>query len=500
MTNTTDSTSSSYDTASYDTDSSGTAPFGTAFPDLDGALRLPGDDGFEAACAGYQRATVHRPGCVVSARSTADVRAAVNHAAAHGLHVSAQVSGHGLTTALDGGVLVDLRGLTRVEVDPARRTARVEGGATWQHVLDVVTPHGLAPLSGSSPRVGAVPYTLGGGVGLLGRRYGYAADHVRALEVVTPDGALRRVTSTSESALERELFWALRGGGAGGGVVTAMEIDLVEVSEVYGGSLYVDVAAAGDVLERWRRWTTSVPNEVTSGVAMLVFPDVPGVPAALRGRHVAQLQICVATGGAEGLRSGTGARGGDELRGIEGMRSVERLCEAVPVLRDTLCTRPFSDSGAIFDEPDQPHAYRSRAAMLRSLDPGALARLPAAVGPAAPVMCVAGLRHLGGAFARSPRVAGAIGHREANYLVSVLSPVAPTSEATDAEVAALHADVLTPFASETLGANLSFSFGPSTPDEVRSAFTPATADLLVRLRERIDPSGAVLANHTLPMR
>ncbi|GAA1215327.1 FAD-binding oxidoreductase [Prauserella alba] len=470
MANTTGSTSSSPDSS-----------LATALPDLDGTLRLPGDDGFDAACTGYQRATAHRPDCVVSARTARDVRTAVAYAAHRGLRVSAQVSGHGLTAALNGGVLVDLRGLTRVEVDPVRRTARVEGGATWQHVLDVVTPHGLAPLSGSSPHVGAVPYTLGGGMGLLGRRYGYAADHVRALEVVTADGTLRRVTSTSEDALERELFWALRGGGAGGGIVTAMEIDLVAVPEVYGGSLYVDVAEAGDVLERWRRWTTSVPDEVTSGVAMLVFPDAPGVPEALRGRHVAQLQVCVAPA--------------DDVHGGAGLRSAERLREALPVLQDTLRTRPFSDCGAIFDEPDRPHAYRSRTAMLQSLDPRALARFPAAAGPGAPVMCVAGLRHLGGAFART---SGAIGHREADYLVSVLSPVTPTSEATDAEVASLHAEVLAPFAPETLGANLSFSFGPSTPDEVRSAFTPETAHRLRHLRDRIDPGGTILANHPLP--
>ncbi|WP_253863527.1 FAD-binding oxidoreductase [Prauserella halophila] len=466
-----------------------------AFPDLDGAARLPGDDGFDAACTGYQRAAVHRPGCVVSARSAEDVRTAVAYAADHDLHASAQVSGHGLTTALDGGVLVDLRGLTRVDVDPARRTARVEGGATWQHVLDVVTPHGLAPLSGSSPHVGAVPYTLGGGMGLLGRRYGYAADHVRAWEVVTADGTLRRVTSASEGELERELFWALRGGGAGSGIVTAMEIDLVTVAEVYGGSLYVDVAEAGDVLERWRRWTASVPDEVTSGVAMLVLPDVPGVPEDLRGRHVAQLQVCVAPAGDVPHDDQHSV---DGVHSDDGVRSVERLREAVPVLRDTLCMRPFSDSGAIFDEPDRPYAYRSRTAMLRSLEPGALARFPAAVGPAAPVMCVAGLRHLGGAFARSPRVAGAVGYREAEYLVSVLSPVAPTSEATGDEVAALHADVLAPFAPEVLGANLSFTFGPSTPDEVCSAFTPPAADRLRHLRDRVDPGGTFLANHPLP--
>ncbi|MBB3050702.1 FAD/FMN-containing dehydrogenase [Prauserella isguenensis] len=449
-------------------------------PALDGALLLPGDDGFDAACTGYQLAVSHRPGCIVAASSAEDVRAAVTYAAARGLPVTARVSGHGHTAPLDGGVLVDLRWLSGVDLDPAQHTARIGGGATWQHVLDTASPHGLAPLSGSSPHVGAVPYTLGGGIGLLGRRYGYAADHVRALEVVTADGVLRQVTASSEDEPERELFRALRGGGAGGCIVTAMEIDLVEVSEVHGGSLYVDVAEAGDVLDRWRRWTEEVPDTVTSGVAMLVFPDVPGVPDELRGRQVAQLQLCV-------------AEEGDAAQ-------VDRLREMVPAVRDTVRTRPFAESGALFDEPDRPHAYRSRTAMVRALDPGALTRLPATVGPAAPVMCVAGLRHLGGAFARPPRVASAVGHREAAYLMSVLSPVTPTSEATDEEVAALHADVLAPFGPDTLGAHLSFAFGRQADADVRSAFTPPTADRLVRLRQRLDPRGTIPANHTISPR
>lgn len=444
---------------------------------LHGVRHLPGEATYERARTGYQRAHAHRPEFVLAAADADDVRAAIEHAAAHGTSVTTQIGGHGLAAALEGGVLVDLSALRTVEIDPAARTARVGGGATWQDVLDAAAPHGLAPLSGSSPHVGAVPYTLGGGFGLLGRRHGYAADHVRAFDLATGDGRTRRAEPAASDELDRELFWALRGGGAGGGIVTAMEIDLVEAGEVYGGCLYADLDAVPDALDRWRRWTSTVPDDVTSGVAMLVFPDVAGVPEELRGRHVVQVQVCVAD--------------------PDGEHHVAALRETLPAVRDTMARWALRDSGAMFEEPERPHAYRSRAVTVRELDPRALARLTKAAGPAAPAMCVVGLRHLGGAFARRPRHPSTVAHRDAGYLLSVLSPVRPTSEATEAEVRALHAELLAPFEEEVLGTCLPFSFGPATAEEVRGAFTSADAARLTRVRAAVDPDAVVLPNHPL---
>src|SRR5262249_53301395 len=148
----------------------------------------------------------------------------------------------------EDGVLINTRRMSGVRVDPEARTAWVEAGATWRQVVEAAAPYGLAPLSGSFPGVGAVSYTLGGGVGLMARRHGFAADHVRRFEVVTADGRLREVTAESEP----DLFWALRGGGGGFGVVTGMEVDLLPVSTIFGGGLYFDVAEVPDVLEAWR--------------------------------------------------------------------------------------------------------------------------------------------------------------------------------------------------------------------------------------------------------
>lgn len=438
-----------------------------------GPVYTPGVDGYDEERTGYQRIAAHRPDAIVGATGAQDVRAAVEFAAGRSGRIAVQASGHGLNTPLDDGVLISTHRMSGVRVDPRERTAWVEAGASWQQVIEAAAPHGLAPLSGSAPGVGAVAYTLGGGVGLLARRYGFAADHVRRIDVVTADGRLRRASETEEP----ELFWALRGGGGNFGVVTGMEIELMPVTTIYGGSLYFDVDRVPEVLETWRRWTESVPEEMTSAVAMLPFPDLPMVPEPLRGRHVAQLQIAY-LGSAE-----------------DGQRLVEPLRALGPRLRDTLRDVPYTESSTVFDEPDQPHAYRSANLLLPELDPDALSTLPKLAGPSTPVMCVVGVRHLGGALARPPRVANAVGHRDAGYSLGVLSPVGAGEEDV---VRALHRDVLEPWSGRAIGRSLNFSFGPLDAAGVRAGFEPETYRKLARLRARYDPHTLLHCNHAIP--
>ncbi|WP_285693787.1 FAD-binding oxidoreductase [Actinomadura sp. NBRC 104412] len=437
----------------------------------EGPVYVPGDDGYDEERTGFQLLGPHRPEVIVGAAGVADVRAAVEYAAARRVPLAVQAGGHGVGVPTRG-VLVGTRRMNRVSVDPGARTAWVEAGATWAEVVAVTAPHGLAPLSGSFPGVGAVPYTLGGGSGLLARLYGFAADHVRRFEVVTMDGRLRRADETSEP----ELFWALRGGGGDFGVVTGMEIDLMPVEGLFGGSLFFDVARVPGVLDAWRRWTRTVPEEVTSAVSVLVYPDAPPFPEAMRGRQVAQLQIAFA--GPEG----------------KGRSLVEPLQAVGPVLRDTLRELPYTESGEVFQEPAQPHPYRSRCLLLSDVDGRALAALTKTTGPDAAVPTVVGLRHLGGALARPPRVPNAVDHRDAAYSVMVLSVPQPGQEKT---VKALHREALAPFASRTVAPWLTFTYGPLGVDEVRAAFEPATYRRLAQVKARYDPHGLVHGNHPI---
>jgi FAD/FMN-containing dehydrogenase len=196
-----------------------------------GAVLRPGDDGYDEQRRALFPAIDPRPAMIVEAAEPADVRAAVVAAREYCLPFAVQATGHGTYVPADGGVLLKTAGMASVLVDPGRAIARVGPGARWSQVIAAAAPFGLVPLSGSAPSVGVTGFTLGGGIGWLSRKYGFAADSVVRAEVVTADG--RQVTATADR--HPELFWALRGGGGNFGVVTALEFRLHAVAHVYGG-------------------------------------------------------------------------------------------------------------------------------------------------------------------------------------------------------------------------------------------------------------------------
>ena len=408
---------------------------------------------YDAARHGFQRRDPHRPEVIFPVTNATEVEEAVRYAIDHDKRIAVQASGHGLTRGIDGGVLIATKAFKHVIVDPDRKTAWIEAGATWRDVLAATAPYGLAPLSGSSPGVGAIPYTLGGGLGLMARRFGYAADHVRRIEIVTMDGVRRDA--------EADLFWATRGGGGNFGVVTGIEVDLFDVPTLYGGSLYFDLAEHPTAPEVWSEWTRSVPEEVTSAIAILPIPDIPQVPAPVRGKYIAQIQLAIL------------GDNGEEL--IKPLRAIGE-----PAL-DTVGELPYVDSGQIFAEPERPDSYSSRNALVSDLDALATVPKPAAGAP----MRVIGIRHLGGALAREPEVPNAVGHRDAAYSLTVLGD--PEAQQT----------VLEPWKASTVGRFLNFSYAPLTADEVADGYDPGDYERLTELRRRYDPDRRLHVNHQL---
>src|SRR3954467_3969391 len=166
-----------------------------------GPVYAAGDDGLAAEVAPWNVAVQHTPGVAVGATCAADVAAAVSWAVAHGLRVAVQATGHGPVRNACGSLMITTRRMQGVHIDPERRIARVQAGTRWIQVMQVAAEHGLAGLCGSSSDVGVVGYTLGGGMGSLGRAYGFAADHVTAVEIVPADGRPRRVTADSDPEL-----------------------------------------------------------------------------------------------------------------------------------------------------------------------------------------------------------------------------------------------------------------------------------------------------------
>ncbi len=231
---------------------------------MDGQVYWPGDDGYDTHRATLNPALDPRPAVVVRAAGPADVRRAVLAARRRGLPFAVQATGHGTHVAYDGALLLDTGALTSVVVDPDRRVARVAAGTRWRGVLAATAPFGLAPLSGSSPDVGVVGYTLGGGLGWLAREHGLAADSVLRARVVTADGTARVVTFDREP----ELFWALRGGGGSYGVVTALEFRLHPVDRVYAGAVTFGRDRAAETLTFYRQWIERAPDALSTAVLL----------------------------------------------------------------------------------------------------------------------------------------------------------------------------------------------------------------------------------------
>ncbi|QEV09127.1 FAD-binding oxidoreductase [Streptomyces prasinus] len=440
-----------------------------------GPVLTPADERYDAERAGNQTARCHRPALVVGATGPADVQAAVTFATGHGLPVAVQGTGHALSAvAAEGGVLINTSRMQGVRVKAEAGTAWIGAGVRWDQVLHETAPAGLAPLSGSAPGVGVVSYTLGGGLGLLSRRYGYAADHVRGVDVVTADGRLRQVTEASDP----DLFWALRGGRDNFGVVTGIEIDLMPVTTIYGGGLFFDAGSASEVLDTYIRWTATVPDEMTSSAALISFPDVPALPPTLRGRHVVHIRIAYA---ADALGAG---------------ESLVAPLRALGPFTDTLGELAYADSGSIHNDPVFPGTFESGTTMLDELDADAVRTLLGLAGPHAPVPHVVELRHLGGRLARPSGTPNAVGNRDARYVLNVVSRL---ERADIAEIRPAHDRIFESIAPwSTGGRALNFMNGERDAEHVRSAYDAKDYRRLTEIKAVYDPENTFRLNHNIP--
>jgi FAD binding domain len=358
---------------------------GTLRTAVAGDVFAPGDHGYDGARRAWNLATDERPAVVVVAGSAADVVQAVRFARSRGMRIAPQGTGHGsepLEPLADAMLLRTVR-MRGVRIDPAARAARAEAGAVWQDVTVPAGQHGLAALAGSSANVGVTGYTLGGGMGWLARRYGLAASSVTAAGIVTPDGRLRR----ADAGHEPDLLWAVKGGRGSVGVVTALEMRLYPVRELYAGALFFPVQRAAEVLHAWRGWTGTVPDEVTSLGRILRWPPLPEVPGRLRGRAFALVEAACL---------------GDAAGGAELIGPLRRLGPEL----DTFAMIPAPALQRLHMDPGQPVPGQGDGAFLAGFPAAAIDALIAVAGPDADTALASiEVRHLGGALARPPPAA-----------------------------------------------------------------------------------------------
>src|SRR4051812_6732213 len=355
------------------------------------------------ALPGAQAPSGLRPAAVVVARSVADVQTTVHFARGHGVGVVPHATGHGARAvgSLEDSILLRTSELSGIRIDPVARTARVAAGTTWGELAVCAGEHGLAGLAGTHETVGVVGYTLGGGLGRLGRRYGLASSGVRAVEIVTADGRLVR----ADAEHEPELLWALRGGGISVGVVTALELELHPVREVHAGALVWPARHARTVLRAWRTWTDQLPRELSSTATVRTLAGDATVPERLRGRRVVMIEV---------THSGTAEEAAALLAPLRAL---------APAL-DTVRTLPTAALGRLHGPELSPAApspgpATGENALLADLPDEALDALLAGAGWLSTVE----LRHLGGAL--SEPADGALGALAGRFVLHAFGQELP---------------------------------------------------------------------------
>jgi FAD/FMN-containing dehydrogenase len=248
------------------------------------------DPDYDEARAVYNAMIDKRPSLVVRATGVADVVAAVDHAREHGLPIAVRGGGHSVPGfgTVDGGIVVDLGLMREVTVDPTAKTARAQGGATWNVFDEATHAHGLATTGGFVSTTGIGGLTLGGGIGYLARGAGLSCDNLVGAEVVTAEGEI--VMATEEE--NGDLFWALRGGGGNFGVVTELRYRLHPVRDVYGGPMFFELSDGPALLRFFRDFMTDAPEELGMFPAFQIAPPLPFIPEVRHGDTFMAMVAC----------------------------------------------------------------------------------------------------------------------------------------------------------------------------------------------------------------
>ncbi|MFE5284053.1 FAD-binding oxidoreductase [Nocardia sp. NPDC056611] len=408
---------------------------------------------FDQVARPWSLAVTQPVAAVAEAADAEDVAAVVTYARAAGRPVVTQPTGHGAAGGVETAVLLRTGALDRLEIDPAGRVARVGAGVRWGRVQAAAAEHGLTGLAGSNPVVGVTGYTLGGGAGWFGRKYGWASNAVRAFEIVDADGRPARVTADSDP----DLFWALSGGGGDFAVVTGLEVELFPAPELYGGRVMWPAERMPEVWEAFRALTAHAPDELSVWFQRFQFPRSPELVAL----DVAYL--------------------GDAGAGRDLVSALDRIGGAVS---DSRAPMTVAEIGTITSEPTDPSPAIGRTELLPELTAEAeKILLGESVAPLANIQ----VRGLGGAFAGP--AAGARGALSDGYLVYLLGIGLPQlRDAVHAKV-----DTLVAQLDGQVTGHKPFTF-LSPGESAAAAFDPATLDRLRAVKRERDPHNVIRAN------
>ncbi len=427
---------------------------------ITGTVLAPGDDGYDLARAVMLGGIDRKPAVIMRVRSAADVQEAISIARETGLELAVRGGGHSGAghSAIEGGILIDTRDLTDLEIDVEGRTAWAGAGLTALAYTEAAAAHGLATGFGDTGSVGIAGITLGGGVGYLVRKHGLTIDNLLGAELVTADGAVRIVDADHEP----DLFWAVRGGGGNLGVVTRLHFRLHPVGEVTGGMLLLPATAA--TLAGVVRVLDDAPDALSAIVNVMRCPPMPFVPPDVHGQVVIMIEACHAGAAADG---------------VEALAPLRALAEPiVDMLRPIGYPELYPPEGE-----GEPPIVVSRTGFIDAFDEARAARALDRLAEAASPMRVVQLRPLGGAMARVPAEATAYAHRDQRLMAYVLSIPAALEDRPDE---AAWVDGLARDLELAGGAYVNF-LGDEGDGGVRRAYPGATWDRLAAVKRRYDP-------------
>ena len=444
---------------------------------LRGPVHLPGDAEYREGTRLWNGLIERTPAMIVRPTGTADVVAAVDHARISGLPLSVRGGGHNIggTALVDAGLTIDMSRLRGIQVDPRERTATVQPGCLLGDVDRETQFHGLATPLGFISEVGVAGLTLGGGLGYLTRRFGWSVDNLLEVEIVTADGAVRRAAADENE----DLFWAVRGAGANFGAVTSFTFRLHEVGPtVFGGLIAWPFDRAAEILEAYRAFTSEAPRELAVWLNMMRAPDVPFVPAEWRGERVCAMVVCYSgdLGGADGA--------------LEPIRALQ-----APIV-DLLAERPYTEVQSMLDalEPKGDHYYWKTEFVaelgdeLMSLWPELAAACPI---PRAQL----GILHVAGALNERADDDGAVGNRDAHWVLGAVGVWEPGAARADGFPDWIRKawQRFRPFSS---GNYINFQTADEGDERIRASYG-ANFERLVALKSEYDPANLFRSNRNV---
>jgi hypothetical protein len=439
-----------------------------------GRIATPSDSDWDEARQPWNLAADQQPSAVALVESADDVSKVVRFASQNGLRVAGQGTGHGAFALgpLDDVILIKTERMREVTIEGDK--ARAEAGAVAEDVGKAAIKDGKCSMPGTSPNVGVVGYTLGGGLSWLGRKYGWACNRATAIELVTADGEARTVDAASDP----DLFWALRGGGGGYAIVTALHVELLPIAEAYAGALLFPAEVGAEGVRRYLDWAATAPEEVGSTMRLLQLPPIPDVPEPLRGQKL--LGIAAACIGSK----------------EEGENAIAPLREIGEPVMDTFDQIPAPGLSRIAMDPEPPVPGLGHHRVLGELPDEAVDAFYEAAGPeSGSPLLLAELRQLGGALGRPAENGGALDKLDANWVMLGIGMLMDPAmrDPIDAQLDKL-ADAMNPWAAEVGYFNYA-----ERPCDVDAILPAATCERLGQVKRSWDPDNLIRANHSVAL-